>query len=215
MRSLFFGTETDMQRGIEPIESSRLYNYVRCGRLTNPDIRLFTSLKEVWDECKDQGGSGDSIRNYLLLVRRNTVIVPGRVQNGPKAGYLIDQFSSPKGILLAPGGLTAEGCLILGWVAANSADRDSIELFRYISRTVRKQYTRAGKYWFGPEALRMARSGRRLVSRKGSESAEIIQADLSLTAHANQCPVDPRTGGSGKEPLRPVGLAKSDCASIR
>jgi hypothetical protein len=181
MRSLFFGTENDIQNGIGPIESSRSYNYVRCGLLTNPDIRLFTSLKEVWDDVKNQGGSGESFRNYLLIVRRNTAIIPGRVQNEPKTGYLIDQFSSAKGILFAPGGLTLEGSLVLGWFTTNSVDRDSIELFRYISRTVQKRFTRVGKYWFGPEALQMARSGRRLVAREGDDRLETIKAEVAIS----------------------------------
>lgn len=181
MRSLFFGTENDIQNGIEPIESSRSYNYVRCGHLTNPDIQLFTSLKEAWDDVKNRGDSGDSFRNYLLIVRRNTVIIPGRVQNELKTGYLIDQFSSANGILFAPGGLTSDGCLILGWFATNSVERDSVELFRYISRTVRKGFTRVGKYWFGKEALQMARSGRRLVAREGDDRVETIKAEVAIS----------------------------------
>jgi hypothetical protein len=200
MRSLFFGTENDIQNGIGPIESSRSYNYVRCGHLTNPDIRLFTSLKEVWDDAGNRRESGDSFRNYLLIVRRDTAIIPGRVQNESKTGYLIDQFSSAKGILFAPGGLTSEGCLALGWFATNSVDRDSIELFRYISRTVQKRFTRVGKYWFGPEALQMARSGRRLVAREGTERVETIETDF---IHAS------------KESFQPGDLAEPGCASVR
>jgi hypothetical protein len=215
MRSLFFGTENDIQNGIKPVESSRLYHYVRCGLLTNPDIRLFTSLKEVWDDCAIQSDSGDSLRNYLLIVRRNTVIVPGRVQNEPRTGYLIDQFSSVKGIFFAPGGLTSEGCLVLGWFATNSVDRDSIELFRYISRTVQKRFTRVGKYWFGPEALQMARSGRRLVSMEGRGSTATVNADVSLTVYGNPCPDERGMSDAGAEPLQPVNLTGPHCASAR
>jgi hypothetical protein len=151
MRTLFCGTENDIKHGIVQIESS--YCYIRCG-----DFKLIESISDYYKFSNINQLDRQSFYNYLVVVRNNTESV-----RTIEPINIVEKLNSSYSILFFPGGLTADGCLIAGCIFTYSSNMHSREMFRYISRTLRKAFTRVGNYWFGSEAIHLISTGTKFI----------------------------------------------------
>jgi hypothetical protein len=77
--------------------------------------------------------------------------------------YAVDQLANPKTVVLQPGG-QFEGCIIAGQLGTVSDDPTSLELFRFISKQVRRLFTKVKAFYVGKEASELLGRGWRLTA---------------------------------------------------
>jgi hypothetical protein len=87
--------------------------------------------------------------------------------------YAVDQLKNPDSIVFQPGGLFSPQFLIAGNIGTVYKDAVSVQLYRDFCRALRRGFTTYNRlYSVGPEAVKLARDGTRLITMHVNEDKE-------------------------------------------
>jgi hypothetical protein len=180
MDTKIFATRSDLISGIEQIESQRELYYANTDFDKPEDLKALESLQDCQEIGYNTTGKYITGLTFLVVDRKYNFNIEKIKQN--KGGYLysIDQSNNPYSIMFQPGGMYNETCLIRGTIATISDAKESRELYRFFSKTIIKNCKRIKGWYIGPEAMKLAKSGTRLITMHASQDPIY---DLTLTSN--------------------------------
>lgn len=160
----FYATSSDLKTLLAEIESKRPLRYVVAGSSSTQAARYFDSALQVPDLGVAREGD-QSRETFFLVTNANTDV---EVQTVPQRRggilYFIDQERNPRSIVLRPGGLFQNECIIAGQVGTASTDEESEDLLKLFSKAIRKKFVKINSYYVGQEANHLLDSGMRLTT---------------------------------------------------
>lgn len=158
-----FCTRTDILTALAVVEAQEKLIYLGAGMFETDDVGLIRSASEI----STFGAScyGDSAKDATYLIfRAGTIPIPRSVPQ--KIGgimYAFDQAMNPKSIMLKPGGIYQNDCVIAGQLGTVSDAPESLSLYHTLARAIRSSFRNIRSNWVGREAEQMWQNGARLT----------------------------------------------------
>jgi hypothetical protein len=163
-QSLFFATRDDLAPGLESIESRWQLEYHPHEMRADKEFRFLASLLDDPTLGISLSGKTMGDPDYFVYPRDRRPRTRSIPQRRGGVRHVLDV--SPETIQLCPGGAHADsGALVAGRVArSSSANARGISLYQDFSRLLFAGFHKIRMYSVGPEAYRLFKSGRRLVT---------------------------------------------------
>ena len=158
------------------VEASVDLSYTRTGLFAEAKRPTFRSGKELPDLGISQAGETSREPSYLVWRAGVSPIVRPVAQKAGGTLYAVDQSLNPSSIVLKPGGVYADQCVIAGQLGTICEDEESVELYGKFATAIQDRCQRIGAYWLGPEAVSLLRAGRRLTIGINASTALDLRA---------------------------------------
>ena len=172
----YFATPNDLVPGVQALERRTRLKYVLSRYYMEPTVECFDTVTAIPEFGSETVGDVLSTRCFLVLSAEDEVKL--RVRTVPEGVTVFgtDVLENPRALRWHPGGFFGQEALLAGLVDYAYADPAAVSLYRRFTRTVMKAFTRVEYFWVGPEAMRLARRGLRLVPN----DARKVGGDLRL-----------------------------------
>lgn len=158
-----FATGSDMKSLLAAVESLRPLRYVLGGMSIKPEPETFNSSAHI----PNLGCAmvGDQNREPFYLIMDSALGVEARAvqQRQGEIRFFFDQQANPRSIILKPGGIYQQTCVIAGQVGTSSAEKESEDLLKVFARELRQHFSKVKSYYVGNEAIRLMDGGTRLT----------------------------------------------------
>lgn len=168
----FFATRRDLEPGIQRIEAARALKYALCNLYEANAPKTYGSLLLVED--LGVSGTGDNARSpaYLVVTASESFHIEPVPQRRGGLRYSLSQQGNPRSIVVRPGGLYQDRCLVVGNVGTVSEHPDAVSLYREFLRELMRGFKKIRSYLVGPDALGLMDEGKRLVTMGVDEPPE-------------------------------------------
>jgi hypothetical protein len=159
----FFATRRDLESVIAAVESQRPLQYVQAGMFDSPETKGFHSGLQIPN--LGVAPSGDSNLEPFWLVTDSGTNVEIKIVPQRRGGtrYGIDPGLNPESVVLWPGGVFEQSCVIAGQIGTAMLNPTALELVNLFAREIRRQFKRIKSFYVGPEAEQLLDSGYRLT----------------------------------------------------
>jgi hypothetical protein len=165
LQELFFARQDDLIANALTLEQSHALNFVRAEVLAENSIQVKSSLASFLDVCvcsNPHPAVGPTFLIFELGVTIRTRDL-GNYQSKPR--YAIDQLINPDTVVLTSGGIYKQTNIVLrGTLGANADSAPSKSLFKILSKSLFRGFTKKKNYWIGPGALSIHQGGGRLAT---------------------------------------------------
>jgi hypothetical protein len=159
----FFATEKDMRSLMQIVEAQFAVTYFCIGVFDDSDIRGLLSMATKRDLGFVEYPDAASAAKYLMLPAEVPVLVREVQQRTGITKYAVDQLNNPQSIVVAPGGKFKDVGIVAGMAGTVTKDAVSLEIYRFFSKQIRKEFSLIHSFYIGPEALNALDSGIRLA----------------------------------------------------
>lgn len=160
----FFSTKEDVAPLFEVVEKTYQLRYTLMAFSETPDLIWFDSALLIPDLGVAQRGATAREASYLVMSREAKVTVRAIPQKVGPPRYAVDQLKNPDSVVLTPGGLFDDTCLIGGEISTASNSTESRMLMDCFHRIFRKHFKKQKNYFVGSDARRLYDQGRRLTT---------------------------------------------------
>lgn len=161
----FYATKNDLLNALEAAASKVDFCYACTSPLKGDSPVLYETAEAITDFSTALYGDLNKESFCLLIspgIEPKTRNVEQR-NGGVKCFF--DQLSHPESVVLKPGGVMSEcECIIAGQIGTVSQDQWSDSLYKVVSASLRKQFTKIKSFYVGQEALEKFDQGFRLTS---------------------------------------------------
>ncbi|MBW8034989.1 MAG: hypothetical protein FVQ79_04970 [Planctomycetes bacterium] len=184
MDTKIFATRSDLMVGLERIESQKDLHYAIAGLYTKDEVIEL----EILDSLLNVKGIGYTISSQyiagtqFLVVESKYKIKTEKIKQikGVHKGkylYNVGPLKNSHSIIFLPNGIYQDNYLVRGSIGTVSESKKSIELYNFFSKGIIKGFTKIKGWYVGPEAMKFAESGVRLITMHAQQSPEY---DLSI-----------------------------------
>jgi hypothetical protein len=176
-RFLTFATKTDWTPVLTSMEQILSVKYVESGMLPHQSPALYASFRELPEFCEAVRGDTVQEREYLIM-KSDSVIYSRSVRlNTGEMRYVVDHGNNPESVIFRPGGIfKGQEVLVSGELSKLSSLPSTEEIFRALSKLIKKHFMAIKAYRVGCEARSLKNEGYRLTS----SIHRPIEYDLSL-----------------------------------
>src|SRR5262249_5290612 len=148
----FFATKNDLESVLAAVEAVRPLRYTQAGML---DVEERPSLTDGWQiprlGCAPSGTQ--TLEPFWLITdRAKKVKVEVVAQRKGGMRYGVDPGSNPEGVVLWPGGIFENSCLIAGRLGTGVLNAASNELLDLFGQKMRNIFKPIKSFLVGPEA---------------------------------------------------------------
>ena len=163
---MFFALKDDIKKVLIELESNIQVQYCKSGMFDGKNMFKYYYHFEIPNLGYTPYGDWNRIDEYLLCKKAtiiNLELVPQRA-GGFK--YAVDQGCNMKSIEIKLGGVFTEeeNVLVAGRVATISEEADSLELYKFLSTKIKRDFKRIGAFYVGKKAEERLNEGWRLVT---------------------------------------------------
>ncbi len=171
----FFATKRDLESLLAAVESQRHLKYTQAGMFDTPETTTFASGLQIPN--LGFAPSGESILEPFWLITDANAKVEVKVVPQRRGGirYGVDNGLNPDSIIIWPGGVFENSCIIMGTIGTGLINLSSMELLNLFTREIRRQFKRIKSSFVGPEAEQLLDAGYRLTHGIGTAK----ECDLS------------------------------------
>ncbi|WP_353717682.1 hypothetical protein [Dyadobacter sp. 676] len=159
----FYATCKDLCDALDDVSSRIELKYIQAGMHDHyPDE--FLDHRQV--KSFGVAITGDQVLEPSFLIVRLEERVQPRIVPQRRGGTLIaiDQSENPRSVVFRPGGEYGDGGVIVaGELSTVSDDQASIELWKQISKDLKRLWKKIKAYYVSPHALTVLRQGGRLT----------------------------------------------------
>jgi len=166
----FFATKSDMIGGLKEIEQAHKIKYVKCGGYDFKDYIEFESIDKFNNLGINTIGNHQG-ESYLILDAIMPVVAREIKQSDGGVKYFIDQMANRTSIGFWPSGIYEKDYLVCGHIATISDDINSLELYKFFTKTFIKGCRKMGRYYIGAEAFELSKE-MRLITMSINEPVE-------------------------------------------
>lgn len=171
----FFATKKDLLKTLEDTRAKIPYNFSYLDE--NGSMKVYSSPDELENLSVMSVGDQNQSRIYLLIKPEEQPETRQVKQRKDKTKAFYDQISQPSSVSLRPGGiLNGANCIIAGQVGTVTSVPWSTSLYKVISSSIKKKFTKIKSYYVGSEAVEKLNQGFRLTTNIKSP----IEYDLNL-----------------------------------
>ncbi len=176
---LFFLAPPDIHALLALVERRAGVKYLEMGSNETRTLRPLRSASEIQGLGRSPSGKTTAGLSLLVVgrwawVRSRRVAASGRAPR-----YILDQQENPRSVVLEPGGVYEDRCIVRGSVGTGVLNRRALKLLSHFEKALNESTTKIGEYFIGSAARELSRSGYRLVTVHAAEPPEF---DLCLGA---------------------------------
>ncbi len=142
---------------LDAVGSIRPVQFVCAGLFNSASFQVYSVLPKTAPQA-----------NYLIADRSLVIEARDVPQREGGCKFAIDQMINPETIVIRPGGMIDDGCLISGQIGTASKDPASIDLFMTVVSEMRRRFVAVKSYYVGAEALGLLKAGVRLTANPKS-----------------------------------------------
>lgn len=159
----FFAAKHDLEAILAAVESERPLKYVRAGMFDVPETTTLASGLQIPN--LGLAPSGDHNLEPFWLITDANVNVEMEVVPQRRGGtrYGIDPGLNPESVVIWPGGVFEDSCVIAGQIGTAMMNPTSMQLLNLFAREIRRQFKRIKSFFVGPEAEQLLDAGYRLT----------------------------------------------------
>lgn len=183
----FYATNNDILKVMTVIEFIYEIEYIRMGMFDSGNIIRFKSIREITDVGYTSFGNWISADNRFMIIGKNEEVNIRKVlQRNGQTKFIIDPMKNPISIELSTGGIYTkkDGVLIAGRLAYVGDSDFQKNLFKFISKEIRKQFRKVDTEFVGNEAEEKLISGWRLVTaEKSPKKYDLVIGNSDSRAH--------------------------------
>jgi hypothetical protein len=180
----FFATRSDLENGLKEVETKYRLKYVRLLTQTTPTFDIYTSALDIPDLGSEESLSVLNARTFLVFYASDEISVRERKDKYNNIYFSVDYEDNPDAILLRPGGLYKDRCILTGYIHTAGVryspstysyvrNEASIALYQSFRRLLLKQFLPMPNWlrgWkIGPDARQKAENGIRLITMDVNE----------------------------------------------
>ena len=159
----FFATERDLKAVLAAVESQRRIKYTEAGMFDTAETTTFASGLQIPNLGLAPSGDHNLEPFWLITDGGANVEVKGVPQRRGGIRYGIDPGLNPESVVIWPGGVFKDSCVIAGQIGTAMMNPTSMELLNLFKREIRRQFKRIKSFFVGPEAEQLLDSGYRLT----------------------------------------------------
>lgn len=159
----FFATHSDIGLVLCAAESQRRLQYTQAGMFDTRVPHTVLSYTSIPSLGYSLTGDSNLDPFWIITDADSTIRVAAVPQRRGGMRYRIDPALNPESVVMWPGGVYGESCIIAGQFATVMSNKTSLELQVLLSRALRERFVSIRTYLVGPEAERCLDSGWRLA----------------------------------------------------
>ena len=159
----FFATKRDLESLLTAVESRRRVKYTQAGMFDAPEMTAFESGLQIPNLGRAPSGEHTLEPFWLVTDADAKVEVRAVPQRRGGTRYGIDPGSNPESVVIWPGGVFEDSCIITGRVGTGVINSASMELFNLFAREIRRQFRQIKSFFVGSEAEQLLDAGYRLT----------------------------------------------------
>lgn len=171
----FFATKEDILPVLKSIEALFDIQYAQCIRVPETGVPTYPSAEMIPDLSIAHAGDQNHNPFYMLIESGVTPITYSVKQRRGGVHVFLNQSSHLRSIILVPGGLHGDNCVIAGNASNISTDPWARDLYKFVAKAIRKEFTKVRSYYVGRHAEHLLDEGWRLTSSVKS----LTEYDLS------------------------------------
>jgi len=153
---------------LTPIESIENIKYYEAGVFDFPDVPCYSTYSLIPNLGQVNSGDWNHCKFYAICPKSNPInkrLIPLK-KGGVR--YAIYQDNNPRSVILKAGGVFRDGILVAGSIGTISQDAFSMALFNSYAKLIKKNFSKIGTFYVGPNAKLKLQSGWRLVTNEKS-----------------------------------------------
>lgn len=164
-RLSFYSTRADLERALSNAEKNSSIYYVCCRSKSEEKLfKIFKSCSDIDDFSVSKGGSLTLDDSYLIFTSDIQPVIESMTKTDGTQRLLLDQKLNPHSVRFSPGGIFKENvALIAGEISSFGDSEKALELFKVLSKSIKKNSKRVNAYWLGEDAMKHFSSGMRLT----------------------------------------------------
>jgi hypothetical protein len=160
----FFATKRDLEAVIRAAESRRSLKYTAAGMFDTPEIPAFMSGLLLPSLGFAPSGDNNAEPFWLITDADTKVEVEIVPQRRGGTRYGVDPGLNPKSVVIWPGGVFDNSCLIAGQIGTGIINPASLDFLNLFGREFRQRFKRIRSFFVGPEAEQLLDAGYRLTT---------------------------------------------------
>jgi hypothetical protein len=165
-------TGNDIRSVLEAAEEGGPLLYARTGLF---DQESSAAAAAVGRDLPGLGcaATGDTVSEaaYLVLEAGHALNVRRVHAKSGKTLFAVDQLMNPSSVVLRPGGIYYDQCLIAGELTTVSDTAEALRLHHRFADAIRQSFRRIRSSWVGAEAYQLWENGFRLTHNVRASSA--------------------------------------------
>lgn len=160
----FYATKNDLLKTLEAAASKVGFCYACVSPIEGGSPVLYETAEVIPDFSTALYGDLNKETFCLLIPPGVDPKTRNVEQRNGSIKYFFDQHSHPESVVLKPGGvMNGSECIIAGQIGSASQDQWSDSLYKIVSASLRKQFTKIKSFYVGQEALEKFNQGFRLT----------------------------------------------------
>ncbi len=164
-RFLTFATKNDWTPVLSALEQILSVKYIESGMFPHPSPRVWESFVELPNFGEAVMGDAVQEREYMIMMKDTPIYSRSVRLNTGEMRYVADHGNNPESVIFWPGGIFREQkAVISGETSKLSSLATTEEIFRALSKLIKKHFPAIKAYRVGPEARSLQNEGYRLTS---------------------------------------------------
>jgi hypothetical protein len=161
---LFYATAQDLSGALSSLEAQKGLQYTLAGMFDSKELQTYLSYRDIPDLGRAFHRSAVANRRYLVSLKGTVLRIRDVPQNPGGVLFAVDLRLNEDSIVFSPGGRHRDDVMLYGMIGTLSPPSvASKNLYTYVAKAFRKDFTKAREYFVGPEALDLMASGVRLT----------------------------------------------------
>jgi hypothetical protein len=160
----FFAIPSDVSEVLGVIESIRDVEFTLAGMFDQESLVTYPSSRMIDNLGVALKGAQNHELKYLVSNRGTRIEVEHVRQRDGTLRFAVDQKLNPATVVLRPGGIYGDGCVIAGQIGTCNENPVSMDLLAFFTKTVKKHFKKVRSFWVGEGALKILDSGGRLTT---------------------------------------------------
>lgn len=167
-RIMFFADLEDIKPIIKEFELAYSAHYFKTGLFEESEIPHYDTALDFPNLGKVAYGDWNMIDNYLVLKKDIELNVREVLQRKGGVRYAVDQGENSNSVVFKLGGVFKEGIFITGQIATIHNDEHSKGMMNFLSRKIKKSFTKIDIYYLGKSAMSKFKAGWRFTESESS-----------------------------------------------
>lgn len=159
----FFATKRDLEAIFAAAELQQPLKYTAAGMFDTPEMTTFRSGLQIPNLGLAPSGDSNQEPSWLVTGANAKVAVEVVPQRRGGTRYSVDPGLNQESVVLWPGGVFEQSCVIAGQIGTAMNNQASMELLSLFTRETRRQFNRIKSFLVGPEAEQLLDAGYRLT----------------------------------------------------
>jgi len=125
---------------------------------------FYDSIRDFEDLGVNNIGKATSGIQFMVVEKQHKIQIEEVLLRKGGVSHHIGQIRNPHSIIFQVPGIYGDNCLIIGSIGTTSESEESIKLYKFFKKEITKDFKKIKDLYVGPEAMRLANSGYRLIT---------------------------------------------------